>query len=137
MKSYQAATPRAAITIAAVAMTVLTLGFAVLPAKVSSGGSADALASASGAASPVAGATASDGMPIVVYGIRDKETAMQKIHVPRAQKVHVPHVVPPQRQQIYERRAVLAPQHVGRSGGPVQHARQHEQEVGQPVHVAA
>ena len=101
MNSYQAATPRAAITIAAVAMTVLTLGLSVLPAKVNPGESANVIASASRAAAPMTVANASDeGMPIVVYGVRDKETAMQKVHVPHAQKVHVPHVVPPQRQQI-------------------------------------
>ena len=100
MKSYQAATPRAAITIAAVAMTVLTLGLSVLPAKVNSGASAGALASASPAVPATASLASGDGMPIVVYGIRDKETVMQKVRVPHAQKVHVPHVVPPQRQQI-------------------------------------
>ena len=100
MKSYQAATPRAAITIAAVAMTVLTLGLSVLPAKVDSRASTGALASAPSAASPVADAASGVAMPIVVYGIRDKETAMQKVRAPHAQKVHVPHVGPPQRQQI-------------------------------------
>ena len=99
MKSYQAATPRAAITIAAVAMTVLTLGLSVLPAKVYSGGSTRAFAGPSNSAPPVAVAASGDGMPIVVYGIRDKETAMQKVRAPYAQKVHVPHVGPPQRQQ--------------------------------------
>ena len=100
MNSYQAATPRTAITIAAVAMTVLTLGLSVLPAKLNPGERADVLASASPAA-PMTVANGSDeGMPIVVYGVRDKETAMQKVRVPHAQKVHVPHVVPPQRQQI-------------------------------------
>ena len=33
MNSYRAAAPRAAFTLAAVAMTVLTLGLSVLPAK--------------------------------------------------------------------------------------------------------
>jgi hypothetical protein len=100
MNSYRPRTPRAVFTLAAVAMTVLTLGLSVLPAKLNSGQSAVALASASRAASPAADSASADGMPIVVYGVRDKETAMQKVHVPRAQKVHVPHVVPPQRQQI-------------------------------------
>lgn len=99
MNSYRPAAPRAAFTLAAVAMTMLTLGLSVLPAK-KSGENADAVASASRAV-PVAAATASEeGMPIMVYGVRDKETAMQKVHVPHAQKVHVPHVGPPQRQQM-------------------------------------
>ena len=99
MKSYQAATPRAVTMIAAVAMTVLTLGLSVLPAKVNPSTSADVLASASSAAPMTAANEQGDG-PIMVYGVRDKETAMQKVRVPHAQKVHVPHVVPPQRQQI-------------------------------------
>jgi hypothetical protein len=100
MNSYRPATPRAAFTLAAVAMTVLTLGLSVLPAKVQSGENAGALASASRAVPPAAVSASGDGMPIMVFGVRDKETAMQKVRVPHAQKVHVPHVVPPQRQQI-------------------------------------
>ena len=100
MKSYQPAAPRAAFTLAAVAMTVLTLGLSVLPAKVNSGENSGAVASASRAISPAAAAASEEGMPIMVYGVRDKETAMQKVRVPHAQKVHVPHVGPPQRQQI-------------------------------------
>ena len=98
MNSYRPAAPRAAFTLAAVAMTVLTLGLSVLPAK-NSGENAGAVASASRAISPAA-ATSDEGMPIMVYGVRDEETAMQKVHVPHARKVHVPHVGPPQRQQI-------------------------------------
>jgi predicted RNA methylase len=100
MKSYRPAAPRAVFTLAAVAMTVLTLGLSVLPARVDSGAGTSALASASPGTSPAAVAASGDGMPIMVYGVRDKETAMQKVRVPHAQKVHVPHVVPPQRQQI-------------------------------------
>ena len=99
MNSYRPPAPRAAFTLAAVAMTVLTLGLSVLPAKVDSGENAGAVASASRAI-PAAATAAEEGMPIMVYGVRDKETAMQKVRVPHAQKVHVPHVGPPQRQQI-------------------------------------
>jgi hypothetical protein len=91
MKSYQARTPRAAISIAAVVMTALTLGLSVLPAKVNTSGRIDSVANATPSAGRAASATLGEGMPIVVYGVREQETAMQK--------VQVPHVVPPQKQQ--------------------------------------
>jgi hypothetical protein len=94
MNSYQASTPRArtAISLAAAAMAALTLGLSVLPAKVNSGGSVGPVAKASRAADTMASATPGDGMPIVVYGMRGPETAMQK--------VWAPHVGPPMKQQI-------------------------------------
>ena len=94
MNSYQAATPRArvAISLAAAAMTALTLGLSVLPAKVNSGGSVGPVANASGAADTVVSTAPGDGMPIVVYGVREGEAAMQK--------VRAPHVGPPLKQQI-------------------------------------
>ena len=94
MNSYQPAPTRvrAAISIAAVAMTALTLGLSVLPAKVNSGGNVGPIANASGAADAVASTTPADGMPIVVYGVRGRETLMQK--------VRAPHVGPPMKQQI-------------------------------------
>ena len=93
MNSYQASTPRtrAAISLAAAAMAALTLSLSVLPAKVNSGGNVD-LANASRAAATVASTAPGDGMPIVVYGVRGKEAAMQK--------VRAPHVGPPMKQQI-------------------------------------
>jgi hypothetical protein len=94
MNSYQASTPgaRAAIFIAAAAMTALTLGLSVLPAKVNSGADVGPIAKASGAADAAASTTPGDGMPIVVYGVRERETAMQK--------VRAPHVGPPMKRQI-------------------------------------
>ena len=94
MNSYQASTPRAraAISLAAAAMTAFTLGLSVLPAKVNSGGNAGPVANASRAADTVASTTPGDGMPIVVYGMRGPETTMQK--------VRDPHVGPPMKQQI-------------------------------------
>jgi hypothetical protein len=91
MKSYQAATPRTAISIAAAAMTALTLGLSILPAKLNSGGNGESLINASRAFGPAAAAIPGEGMPIVVYGVREQETAMQKLQMP--------HVVPPQKQQ--------------------------------------
>ena len=94
MNSYQASTPRArtAISLAAAAMAVLTLGLSVLPAKVNSGGNVGPVAKASRAADTVASATPVDGVPIVVYGVRRGEAAMQK--------VRDPHVGSPVKQQI-------------------------------------
>jgi hypothetical protein len=94
MNSYQASTPRAraAISIAAAAMTALTLGLSVLPAKVNSDGNVGPLVNAARAAATVASTTPGDGMPIVVYGVRGRETAMQR--------VRVPHAGPPMKQQI-------------------------------------
>ena len=91
MNSYQAATPRTAISIAAVVMTALTLGLSILPAKVNSGEDGRTLVNASRTFGPAAGAIPGEGMPIVVYGVREQETAMQKLQMP--------HVVPPQKQQ--------------------------------------
>ena len=94
MNSYQAATPRArvAISLAAAAMTALTLGLSVLPATLNSGGNVDLVANASRAAATVASTAPGDGMPIFVYGVRGGEAAMQK--------VRAPHVGPPMKQQI-------------------------------------
>jgi len=94
MNSYQASTPRARATIslAAAAMTALSLGLSVLPAKVDSGANAAPVANASRVADTVASTTPGDGMPIVVYGVRGGEAAMQK--------VRAPHVGPPMKQQI-------------------------------------
>ena len=91
MNSYQAATPRTAISLAAAAMAALTLGLSILPAKVNSGGNGGSLATASSTFGPAAVAIPGEGMPIVVYGVREQETAMQK--------VQMPHVVPPQKRQ--------------------------------------
>ena len=89
MKTYQAASPRVAISIAAVAMTALTLGLSILPANVKLGGNVDPLASASHGAGPAAVAASGEGRPIIVYGVREEKTAMQKF----------PHVVPPRKHQ--------------------------------------
>jgi hypothetical protein len=72
MNRYQAATPRArtAISLAAAAMTALTLGLSVLPAKEfrwNAGPSPEPPRAASTVASTAPG----DGMPIVVYGVRE------------------------------------------------------------------
>ena len=85
MKSYQASTPRAAIFIAATAMTALSFALLVPPAKTVPSGNLGPVANAPRAAGPA------EGMPIVVYGVREVETAMQK--------VQSPHVVPPRKQQ--------------------------------------
>jgi hypothetical protein len=71
MNSYRPPAPRAAFTLAAVAMTVLTLGLSVLPAK---GIRRERRCRASASRAIPAAATASEeGMPIMVYGVRDKE----------------------------------------------------------------
>ncbi len=92
MNCYQAATPRAAILIAAVVMTALTLGLSILPAKVNSGGNVGSFANGSRVFGPSASALPGEGMPIVVYGVREQETAMRK--------VQVPHVGPPRKQKL-------------------------------------
>ena len=93
MNRYQAHLPRAAISIAAVAMTVLTLGLSILPAQMSKEGSRaiPAMELARGDV-PAAEVAAREGTPIVVYGFRGQETGLRK--------VHAPHVGPPQKQQI-------------------------------------
>ena len=79
MNSYQASTPRAAISIAAAAMTALTLGLSILPAELNSGGNGGSLVDAPRTFGPAAVAIPGEGMPIVVYGVREQETAMQKL----------------------------------------------------------
>jgi len=96
MNRYQAATPRArvAISLAAAAMTALTFGLSVLPATLDSGANVGPIANASHAADTVASAAPGDGMPIVVYGVREGASAMKKV------QVRAPHVGPPMKQQI-------------------------------------
>ena len=57
-----------------------------------SGGDVSPIANASRAAATVASTAPGGGTPIVVYGVRERETAMQK--------VRAPHVGPPMKQQI-------------------------------------
>lgn len=98
MNRYQAQLPRAAISIAAVAMTVLTLGLSILPAQLSKEGGraipAMELARGNVPAAEVAARNGTPimGTPIVVYGFRGQETGLRK--------VNAPHVGPPQKQQI-------------------------------------
>ena len=96
MNRYQAATPRArvAISLVAAAMTALTLGLSVLPATLDSGASVGPVAHASRAAETVASTAPGEGMPIVVYGVREGERTMKKV------QVRAPHVGPPMKQQI-------------------------------------
>ena len=96
MNRYQASLPRAAISIAAVAMTAVSLGLSILPAKVGPEGRAvaPAVEIAQGNIPPVEQAphgTPLMGTPIVVYGYREDSGL---------RKVHMPHVTPPQKQQI-------------------------------------
>ena len=96
MNRYQASLPRAAISIAAVALTAVSLGLSILPAKVGPQGSvvAPAVEIAQGNVPPVelaAHGTPLVGTPIVVYGYRE-DTGLRK--------VHMPHVTPPQKQRI-------------------------------------
>jgi hypothetical protein len=97
MNRYQASLPRAAISIAAVAMTAVTLGLAILPAQVGKDGRlvVPAVDVAQGNVPPVEVAAARGtplvGTPIVVYGYRE-DTGLRK--------VHMPHVTPPQKQRI-------------------------------------
>ena len=86
MNSYQASLPRAAITIAAVAMTALTLGLSILPAELGERQQASAT-DLSRSNLPAVEVAARDGAPIVVYGFREQETGLRK--------VHMPHVTPP------------------------------------------
>ena len=97
MNRYQASLPRTALSIAAVAMTAVTLGLAILPAKVGNDGRVvvPAVEIAQGNVPPVEVAAAHGtpivGTPIVVYGYR-QDTGLRK--------VHMPHVTPPQKQRI-------------------------------------
>ena len=96
MNRYQASLPRFALLIAAVAMTAITLGLSILPAKVGNGRvvvPAVEIAEGRVAAVDVAvnQGTPIVGTPIVVYGYRD-DTDLRK--------VHMPHVTPPKKQQI-------------------------------------
>ena len=96
MNRYQAPLPRVALSIAAVAMTVVTLGLSILPAKVGNGrvvvpaveiaqGNVPAVDVDAARGTPIV------GTPIVVYGYRE-DTGLRK--------VHMPHVTPPKKQQI-------------------------------------
>ena len=96
MNRYQAFLPRIALSIAAVAMTAITLGLSILPAKMGNGRVVvPAVESAQGHVPGVDVAvnhgTPIVGTPIVVYGYRE-DTALRK--------VHMPHVTPPKKQQI-------------------------------------
>ena len=77
MNRYQATTPRAAMIIAAVAMSALTLGLSVLPAIVGSGNAEAQLGNAVGARPPRATDVAGNGAPIMVYGVREQKTAFE------------------------------------------------------------
>jgi hypothetical protein len=77
MKRYQAATPRAAMMIAAVAMSALTLGLSVLPAILGSGNAETQLGDAAGARPPMAADFVRHGTPIMVYGVREQKTAFE------------------------------------------------------------
>lgn len=93
MNSYQSQLPRAAISLAAVAMTALTLGLSILPAQTSKeGGRQVPAVDVARADVPATEVGARDGTPIVVYGFRGQETGLRK--------VHAPHVGAPQKQQI-------------------------------------
>jgi hypothetical protein len=98
MNRYQASLPRAVLSIAAVAMTAVTLGLTILPAIIGNDGRVvvPAVEIAQGNVPPVevaaAHATPIVGTPIVVYGYRDHDTGLKK--------VHMPHVAPPQKQRI-------------------------------------
>ena len=79
MKRYQAATPRAAMMIAAIAMSALTLGLSVLPAILGSGDAQTQLGAAAGDRTPRATDVAGSGAPIVVYGVREQKTAFEPV----------------------------------------------------------
>ena len=96
MNRYQVSLPRTAISIAAVAMTAVTLGLAVLPANVGDTRVVARVVDIAGAKVPPIGVAAVHGTPlvgtpIVVYGYRE-DTGLRK--------VHMPHVTPPQKQRI-------------------------------------
>ena len=97
MNRYQATLPRAAISIAAVAMTALTLGLSVLPAKIGNDSVVAPVAVIARGNTPPGELAAAQGQPIagtpiVVYGYRDHESGLRR--------VHMPHVTPPQKQRI-------------------------------------
>lgn len=97
MNRYQASLPRAAISIAAVTMTALTLGLSILPAQIGNDGPvvAPGVEIARGNVPPMEMFAAQGapivGTPIVVYGHRENETGLQR--------VRMPHVTPPQKQR--------------------------------------
>ncbi len=92
MNSYQTTSPRAVISIAAVAMTALTLGLSVLPAETSSGARQQVVAKEISRGNiPAVGVSARDGSPIVVYGFREHDSGLRKVSVPQ--------VVPPRKHQ--------------------------------------
>ena len=93
MNRYQTSVPRAAISIAAVAMTAITLGLSILPAKVGDRVAVPAIELAQGNVAPgqlAAHGTPLVGTPIIVYGYRE-DTGLRR--------VHMPHVTPPQKQR--------------------------------------
>jgi len=93
MNSYETSSPRAVISIAAVAMTALTLGLSILPAGKSPDAHRQAVASeVSRGDIPAVDVAARDGAPIVVYGFRDYDNGLRK--------VSAPHVTPPRKHQI-------------------------------------
>ena len=77
MNRYQAATPRAPLMIAAVAMSALTLALSVLPASWASGGHETRLGAAAGANALPAAGSGGEATPIVVYGVREQKTAFE------------------------------------------------------------
>ena len=79
MKRYQAATPRAAMMIAAVAMSALTLGLSVLPAALGNGEPEARLGAAAVATAPAAAGTAGNPMTITVHGVREPKTAFDPV----------------------------------------------------------
>ena len=96
MNSYETSSPRAVISIAAVAMTALTLGLSILPAE--KGPDARFHSVANSVASevsrgdiPAMDVAARDGAPIVVYGFREYDNGLRK--------VSAPHVTPPRKHQ--------------------------------------
>jgi hypothetical protein len=97
MNRYETSLPRVAISIAAVAMTAITLGLSILPAQIGNDGRvvAPGVEIARGKAALVEMAAAQGtpivGTPIVVYGYREQTDL---------RRVHMPHVTPPQKQQI-------------------------------------
>lgn len=79
MKRYQAAMPRAAMMVAAVALSALTLGLSVLPAILGSGNAEAQLGAAAGARPPKAADVAGNGAAIMVYGVREQKTALEPV----------------------------------------------------------